>query len=315
MRIRQSQRRGAFTLLEVVLAMAIGMLLLVGLYVALDIQLDNTDAGRVVVHQTKVARGVLTRISNDISLNLGPVNPSSQAGSGSQGAGAAGAAAPAAGSAGTPGTTGATGNSGMGGSTGAGAAVASGGGLGPVNFNLGVQGDSATLTLYVSRLPRDATGGTDSNDPSVAQPSDLRRITYWLAGDPASPLGLARQEVEFVTSNDQINVVPPDVPDPGSFVIAEEVKSLQFQYFDGQNWQDTWDGTQPGSDGVTPMGPPALIAITLTVARTSPGGRSQDDPNPRQYRHVVAIPTANNFNAQPPTTSGTTNQGTTGSNQ
>jgi len=183
--------------------------------------------------------------------------------------------------------------------------------VGPVLFNLGVQGDTATLTLYVSRLPHDVTNGLDSNDPSVVQPSDLRRITYWLAGDGGNPLGLARQAVKFVTSSDQISALPPDVSDPGSFVIAEEVKSLQFQYFDGNTWQDTWDGTQPGSDGVTPQGPPAAIAITLSVARASVGGRNQEDPNPRQYRHVVLIPTANNFNPTPPTSSSSGTQGST----
>ena len=64
------------------------------------------------------------------------------------------------------------------------------------------------------------------------------------------------------------------------------MKSLQFEYFDGQSWQDSWDGTQVGSDGVTPIGPPAAVAITIGLAR--PG-----TDEVKTYRHVVAIRTAN----------------------
>jgi hypothetical protein len=113
-------------------------------------------------------------------------------------------------------------------------------------------------------------------------------------GGGSSPLGLARQELGQVTSDDASST-PPDVSDPNSkLIIAPEVKSLQFQYFDGSNWQDTWDGTQAGSDGVTPIGPPAAVAITVGV--TPPGGSA--DQQVRTYRHVVAILTANGPTAQ-----------------
>ena len=168
----------------------------------------------------------------------------------------------------------------------------SSGGIGTLVFNLGVQGDSGTLQLFVSRLPRDVTGGLNPNDPTVVQPSDLRRITYWLAGDPSNPLGLARQEVTLITAPGATDLTPPLVADESSYVIAPEVRSLSFSYFDGTQWQDTWDGTQPGGDGVTPMGPPLAIAVVIGI--TQPGSKATDAASLKYYRHVIAIQTANN---------------------
>jgi hypothetical protein len=183
--------------------------------------------------------------------------------------------------------------------------------LGPFNFNLGVQGDDTHLVLYVSRVPRElqmgttgtngmggSASGSNSTDPSAPVVSDLRRVTYWLAGGTGSSMGLARQEVKVPTSDDQINTLPPNVGDEGSFVIAPQVKGLTFEYFDGTTWQVSWDGTQVGSDGQTPIGPPLAIRITLTIAGPATGAGT---PGADQtYQHVVAIPTANNPN--PPMT-------------
>ena len=110
------------------------------------------------------------------------------------------------------------------------------------------------------------------------------------------PTGLCRQEFKPVTSDDATNVLPPDIPDEGTYVFAEEVKTLQFQYFDGTTWQDTWDGTTAGGDGTTPQGPPLAIAITIDVAlpgSTSNANGQESQPKVKSYRHVVPILTAN----------------------
>jgi hypothetical protein len=131
--------------------------------------------------------------------------------------------------------------------------------------------------------------------------SDLRRITYWLVGGN-EPLGLARQEVKLATSDDALVTLPPDIPDESTFVIAEEVKSLQFRYFDGTSWQDSWDATAAGSTGA-PLGPPLAIEITVAVAPPDSNDSTTDSkPSLKSYRHVVAIATANGT-TPPPTTS------------
>jgi hypothetical protein len=276
--------------LEVVLASAIGVLLMAALYVAVDVQLRHAQAGRDVIEQSTVARSLLTRIAADISAHVGPVLPAKPA-TGSNSSGAAGiASSPSTSAPTTSGPT--TGGSASSSSSSSATTTPTG-----IQFNLGVQGDANRLTLYIGRLPRDRELAPE-NASADGQPgiSDLRRATYWLAGSTGTPLGLARQEFKRVTSDDETSSVPPDVPDEASYVIAEEVRGLTFSYFDGNTWQDSWDGTTPGADGTTPQGPPMLIAITIQIA--TPGAGTQGEQGWKSYRHVVSIPTANGLPQQ-----------------
>jgi hypothetical protein len=140
--------------------------------------------------------------------------------------------------------------------------------------NIGVQGDDTHLILYVSRVPK-------LNEP--VQASDLRKICYWLAAG-----GLARMEQSAVTSDDALG--NPAFPDDAQFVIARQVKQVTFQYYDGTTWQSSWDGTTPGPDNTTPMGPPVAIGITVLLGAVD----DTDEDNWKSYYHVINIPTANN---------------------
>jgi hypothetical protein len=158
------------------------------------------------------------------------------------------------------------------------------------------------LNLYVSKLPRELWDPTA--DVSVV--SDLRRISYWMGGG-----GLARQEVQPITSQDALDQSGSNLSDDPSLVLAPEVKSLTFSYFDGSNWQDSWDATTLGADGITPIGAPRAIAVTLAIAHPVRGG-APGASAVKEYRHVVAIATANGATQQPQQTSNqTTGGGTT----
>jgi hypothetical protein len=148
-----------------------------------------------------------------------------------------------------------------------------------------VKGDANSLIVYISRLPYIY----EKNVLPGQVLSDLRLVNYWLATDGSTILGLMRREFKDVTS-DEANGAG-EGPTPG-VIVASEVQSLQFRYFDGVNWFDSWDGTQPGFDGVTPVGPPAAIEITLGMAFPSSDGRPGVLPTVRYYRHVVPILTA-----------------------
>jgi prepilin-type N-terminal cleavage/methylation domain-containing protein len=286
-------RRPAFTLLEVVLATAIGVILLAALYTAMGLQLRYAKAGRDVVEKGNLVRSLMARIRNDITQNLGPQNMS---------AGSSAAASSAGAGAGSPSTTSPDPSGGSNTSnnqTPAATAIST-----QITFNLGVQGDASRLILYVSRVPREALlVNNASGDVVAANPgiSDLRRITYWLAHEG----GLAWQEVLQVTSDEAMNVLPPNVPNETNFVIADEVKSLAFSYFDGTNWQDTWDGTVAGPDGQTPIGPPLAIKMEMEIA--TPGSQKVE-----KYSQVVFIPTANGL-GQPPANANNPTSNTGGS--
>jgi type II secretory pathway pseudopilin PulG len=292
--------RSGYTLLEVLLAAAIGILLLAALYVALDTQFKAAQAGRDAIEQATVARSVLQRISDDIRPSLCAIDPSRYRPSRNQGGGgsSSGAAAPApsgggntAGSGNTSGGNAAAANPSGDSSANSGGTTATADLSSAVTFNLFVQGTDTALTLYVSRLPRELTLLRGQETDAGNQPlfSDLRRITWWLAGGPEAPLGLARQEIKVATSDDALGPRPPDVDDEAAHVYVEEVKSLKFSYFDGNEWLDSWDGTALGSDNRTPIGPPRAIAIVIGLA---PPGRPDDTTELQYYRHVVALPTA-----------------------
>jgi len=278
-----SPRRG-FTLLELVLSITIGMLILVGLYFALDVHLNATSAGRTQVQQSAVARNVLRQFTIDITHNVASLDqplptPKTTTTTATTGSTTTGSTT-------TDPTTGAA--------TDTTTTVLSS----RYPFNLGVQGSSDTLTLYISKVPLSIKQAGNNNLPGtddVASDSDLRRVTYWMTA-----AGLARQEVIAVTSDDELGNLPPGIPDEEKFVIAGEIVAVQFQYFDGTTWQDSWDGSVLAADGVSVTGPPFAIAMTLTIGRVDGTATESDDPESRTYRHVVQIPTATQ-RALPPT--------------
>jgi type II secretory pathway pseudopilin PulG len=285
---RASNRcRPAFTLLEVLLATGIAVLLMSGLYVAMHLQVRHAQIGREIVEQGNLIRGVLiARLSNDISGTLGTINLTAN----TSAANAAGGSPSTASSATTTpsSTTPTTSNTSPSTPSSSGSPTGTATTSTAVVFNLGLQGDSNNLILYTSRYPRDAASIPLANQDGVNPIgiADLRRICYWMVNGNGGPSGLARQEIRLVTSDDAMSALPPDIPDDGSCVIAEEVKNITFSYFDGDNWQTSWDGTQPGPDGVTPVGPPIAIGMDLEIV-------FPDSPSVKKIRHVVTIPTAN----------------------
>jgi hypothetical protein len=258
----------------VLLALGIATLLLAGLYVSMDVQLSLADAGRERVDEASLARALLTRIAADVSPGISPIRATSTNSTSNN-------------SSTTPNT---------GTSTDSSSATTATTNLNAVTpFNGGVSGDVDRLTLFISRAPGASRGTVDADNMPNGGLPDIRRVTYWHAGD----LGLARQEIGRVTANDDSSQLPPDVPDEASFVIATEVDFIEFHYFDGNDWVDSWDGTTAGPDGTTPMGPPHAVKIIIGIRSPGPGNKV------RKYTHVIAIQSAN---AQPAatTTTGTT---------
>jgi prepilin-type N-terminal cleavage/methylation domain-containing protein len=270
------QPTAGFTLLEMILALLIGVILMWTLYSVLSQQVQQAQGGRLILHEGTLARSILTRMTNDILGTLGAVNPlppsSGAGGGGANGAsGTGGSATPSSGSMSTTDAT--------------------------IIFNNGIYCQNNVLILTVSKVPRELnlTGvlGNGNNDPTQqATLCDLRRISYWYVGGDKP--GLARQELLQATSND-LNIFPTDVSDPSSYVIAPEVKDISFQFFDGVNWQDSWDGTTPAGLNDLPMGPPSAVKITLTFNRRASDNTELPDDQLPKYSHVVAIPAGNNF--------------------
>jgi prepilin-type N-terminal cleavage/methylation domain-containing protein len=248
--------RSAFTLLEVTLALAISLIILGGAYEVLNRQLYLAEIGRDLVEETALARVILDRMAADITASLGGVDPQQLPDISSD-------------------------------ST---EALLQAETFAPL-FNNGVEGTNSLLIIAASRVPRELLAADKRRLDSASLPkvSDLRRISYWFVDD-GSTAGLCRQELSGVTSGD-FDVKPPDVGDAATYLIAPEVSSVMFEFFDGVNWQSVWNGSSYAADGQTPLGPPSAIRVTLTV-------RSRDGLRTKDYRRTVALPAGNNFLSQ-----------------
>jgi prepilin-type N-terminal cleavage/methylation domain-containing protein len=267
MTISRIRRRVGYTLLEMSLALAIALIILGAVYEFLNRQIALGEIGRNMTEEASLARALLDQMSVDISGNLGGYDPL-QATSDATQTGTASTSSTT-----TPSTSATTTDTTT------------------TPFNIGVSGTDTCLILSSSRVPRElvAYDKLQIDSSQLSPVSDIRRISYWFINDSANG-GLAKQEVITATGSDLAST-PPDVDNASSLIIAPEVKNVLFEYFDGTDWQSTWDGTTMSADGMTPIGPPAAIRITLTL-------RSRDGLHTTDYQHVVALPGGNNFAAQ-----------------
>lgn len=217
-------------------------------------------------------------------------------------AAAASAASSSTSSTGTTSTTGTTGTS----STTASTTTSSTTTTDAIILPFGVQGDNQSISLFLPKFPKEAWP-TNVND--VAQTiGDVRSISYWYVDGK----GLYRQEIKQITDPNSLLLLPPNgsPPSDDSLIIAPEVRGITFSYYDGTEWQDTWDGTTLGADGVTPIGPPQAIQITLLLAPPPPlDGSGTDEQQPLSYKHVIAIGTANGTTTFTPPTTPSSNSG------
>lgn len=282
--------RKGFTLLEVTLATTIALLLMYGLYTAIDVQLNYADAGRDRVEHSTLARALFNTISNDVTPSIGFPDPGRF-----KDAAEAAAEEEAATDSGTD--TGTDTGTETDPATTEEAEIAPLAGDSPENA-LTVKGNATELVVFVSRVPRDAfvEQENENGEGSAAQEinSDQRRITYWLAEQGSEVVGLARREERLTANTSENNPIDlqPDTGEDIDFVISREVVSLAFRYWDTnlRQWVDTWDGATLSSDGVTPIGAPSAIEVMLEVKL--PQRKPSEATRTRKYRHVIYIPTS-----------------------
>ncbi len=272
--------RGGYTLLEVLLASVIALLLVAGLYVALDVTLVQMDTGRDMVTTNDLSRAVANRLTADLANTLGPLAPKSggeaanatadgsSAADGTAGSSTTGSATTAAATTSGTGTAATASTAATAGSTTAGTAGAATGAASStpaaatLPFGMGVVGTADSITFFTSRSPAALTDPEAAADPNAALPGDLRRVSYYLANDGS---GLCRQERPWVTADGVGNAVDPDRSDEAGDVIAPEVVGFGLEYFDGGSWVGEWDGAVTDLDGVALTGPPRAVRVTLTL--------------------------------------------------
>lgn len=170
--------------------------------------------------------------------------------------------------------------------------------------SVGIIGDGGNLVVHVSRPSRDLSYSAVVDADSVtSRTSDLQSISYFLAAPGGAGLqgavgqsagaGLARLEgdrfaIDHADAQADIAALAAEAN-----VIAPEIVGLQFRYFDGTQWYDSWNS-------VTEAALPQAIEVTLAF-------QSLDAVAPRDtallttaadatlapsVRYVIAVPLA-----------------------
>jgi hypothetical protein len=265
----------------------IGMMLLVGLYLAVNVQLRTAQISRDMIEESNLARQLCLRMQTDIERSLGPFDPSVLA---KPGSGTSTTTKPSTGSGSSSSSSTTPSSGGTTGSSSASSVAAS--------YNLGLQGTADSLMIFASHVPK-RTAADAGNATGVG---DFHHITYEMSSEQ-DVSGLVRRDVALIQADDgtwdivdgQIESVPPQLVSP-------EVQGVQFSYLDAVNgWVTEWPGGAAAYDGTTQIGPPLAVKIVLTI-------QLKNGDN-RDFTHIVPIRTANGISLKD---LGQLPQGTTG---
>lgn len=172
----------------------------------------------------------------------------------------------------------------------------------------GIYGNQYELQIDVSRLPRiheyQQLLAVDPADAMLDLPSDVKTVTYYVqdsgllaAGEVAGPVpalgvtaqnGLVRREMDrSVTQWALQNGNLTGMQQTGD-VIAPEVVGLEMSYFDGYEWRLEWDSEV---EGTLPMAIQIVLVMKPPADPTTAGDVMLDESTLNYYRLVVRIPT------------------------
>lgn len=292
--------RAAFTLLEVLVALGLSVILLWAVYGAIGLSLQLSTAGREKMEQAQLVRAIFQQFDADVRSVVFALQQPAESDTGGEAA-----EEDAEDESEVPTMT-------------TDEAFA--------NASSGVYGDAQSLVVHVSRPPRSAIRTSPDAAAQASGRSDLAAVSYFLAIRGAGGLpgivadmayqgtllnaprrgtvsGLARLEgdrlsVQFAEETGDVEALAA-----AAQILAPEVVSLSFAFWDGAEWTESWDTIANGKL-------PAAIEITLGVdtsqrdqegletktLRQRLSSTSRDQPaEPTYYRHVVALPLAEPF--------------------
>lgn len=276
-----------FTLLEVILAIGLTSLLLAAIYAALDLYWKYTTLGHRQVEQAQIARAVFQKISHDLHCVTYRLETAEAE---TEGTGSADSETEETETVEIQVTS-------------TDDAYTSG--------NIGVYGDSQSLVLHTSRPARQplllSSNSGATTAPSVR--SDLLSVSYFLAVAGAGGLqgaagdqfrntsgggedvqGVARLEGDRLSMSMADQAADLEQMASQSELLAPEISSLQFQYFDGTDWLELWDSTEYGT---VPQAIKVTIAFRSDLQQTALESVNEKiNGYNNTYSMVIALPLA-----------------------
>lgn len=158
----------------------------------------------------------------------------------------------------------------------------------------GLYGDQKTLVLNTlcARKPSAQSSSSNGTQAVSTTSGDLKTVAYFVStgqtsAAPGVPTtGLARVEGDHVAIGYAMMQSSASLAAQAR-VIAPEVATISFRYFDGTQWLTTWDASYMQML-------PTAVEITINVRAADPNNpNASTDPNAavtlRPYRHVVPI--------------------------
>lgn len=326
-RLRPSRTTSGFTLLELLLALAMSVVLFGVLFTALDLYWRFSLTGQEEVTRSQIARSVFNRMSSDIRSTIYRAKPKvspndtststdssdSTSDNGNSTSGNSVTNNTGTGTASTGQRTGqnqntsGTGNSGSNSSGSSGSPTTTP--TEPMMLSdaysgqaLGVFGDETSLVMHVVKPDRLARGTADVTGSQYTA-SDIKAVGYYLgdsSGSLATMFGLSTGGSPGLTrvSADRLSlslaganvdlVTAATKPE----LLAPEIESISFSYFDGVEWLSGWDseveGRLPNAIGVSITFRAPSGSDTAFISRSA---SSMTD----SFRIVVTLPTSNPF--------------------
>jgi type II secretory pathway pseudopilin PulG len=324
-------RRAAYTMLELMIAVGLTSLLMIALFAALQqyfsLQLDSNEE----ITRQQIARALLRQMTRDIQSVVfvkklandeKSGTSTSVSGGGSSSSGFSSGGSSSSGSSSGAGTSGGTGSS----STTSGSSSSISGALDGnsygqssidpetvmTTYTNGLVGTASDLQLFVSRPEKSLAYVASQDLTSTSQrTSDLMIIRYLMAqsggglasaiaqketvGTESGPVGIAKLEGDLFGLSTAVETSEESPQLAASKLLAKEVSGLQFRYYDGLGWQESWD-----SNALNEL--PKAIEITLTLRNQEDAGEAFSDDVADPYalpetthRMVVPIPVAEPF--------------------
>jgi type II secretory pathway component PulJ len=287
-----SDKRAAFTLLEVVLALSLAVVLLGAIFTAMDQSWKMTSRGREEMERSQLARALMRKIAIDIR-SIAYVPPpvtdsdSTTSSSGSSGSSTAASAASAASSAAsTASSSGSTSST-----TGSSSTTDSDE---PSARSIGIRGNTQRIEMHISRARRDLEFSANLDGAKMhSHTSDLRVVTYQLAMAGVSMPGGAMMQGLVRTEGDRMatQLVEEKGAAPTSLslpqALAPEVAMVQFRFFDGVTWFTVWDSEEAGR---LPRAVEVIITFAPSQAKLGPALRVNVSQSTNTFRSVVLIP-------------------------
>lgn len=290
--------RCAFTLVELLAALGISVLLIAAVSASLNIYLRVTTTGQAAIERQQVTRALLDRMTRDISsVVFRPAATEAMPTEEDAGGSSSGTSSSSSSS-----TTTAT--------------VAADPTTAMTSTSVGLVGDAQTLLLHISRPLEDLNYADPQSAVSLAsRTSDLLSVSYFVAqpgadglsgavaaqasmqGDSAalargsqSPAGLARLEGDRMAMDHADQEQDTAALATAAQVIAPEIATITFRYFDGQAWVETWDSTAMDR---LPQAVEVIFGYRDAVAEAeTPTALSSVVPISQTVRHVIVVPMA-----------------------